>query len=121
MLVVVLDVLADYGFEVTSSEDERAVEALAADSTRNALADGVCPRRPDGSLDDPDSIRDEDGVKDRLNFVSRSRMRNLTPLTCSASTTEMFRACWVTQSVAGWAVTPTIRTRHVSWWMKKRT
>lgn len=59
--------------------------------------------------------------KDPLNLVSRSQMRNLTAFACSASYTQMLRACWVTQSVAGLAVTPAIRTVRVSWWMKKST
>ena len=65
VLVVVLDVLAEDGFEVASSEDEHAVEALAPDGAHDALADGVCPRRPDRRLDGPDSIRGEDGVEGR--------------------------------------------------------
>ena len=56
--------------------------------------------------------------KDEVNFVSRSRMRNLTPATCPVSSVQRLRACWVNQSVAGLAVTPAIR---VSWWMKKST
>ncbi len=54
-------------------------------------------------------------------LVSRSRMRNVTAFASSASAIEMLRACWVTQSVAGLAVTPTIRTRRLSWWMKTST
>ena len=46
VLVVVLDILAEHGFEVTSSKDERAVEALAPYGAHDALGDGVRPRRP---------------------------------------------------------------------------
>lgn len=53
--------------------------------------------------------------KDAVNVVSRSRMRTLTGLTCSASSRETLRACWVAQSATGLAVTPAIRSRRVSW------
>jgi hypothetical protein len=45
--VVVLDVLAEHGFEVTSSEDEHAVEALSPGGAHESLGDGVRPWRPD--------------------------------------------------------------------------
>jgi len=42
--VVVFDVLGEDCFEVTPSEDEHPVEALAPDGADHALADGVRPR-----------------------------------------------------------------------------
>jgi len=49
------------------------------------------------------------------------RMRNLIGAAWSESSIEMLRACWVTQSAAGLAVTPAIRRRRVSWWTEKST
>jgi hypothetical protein len=63
--VVVLDVLSEHPLKVTPSEDEHAVEALSPDGTHEPLGDRVRPRRPDRSLDDPDSICGEDGVEGR--------------------------------------------------------
>jgi hypothetical protein len=48
-------------------------------------------------------------------------MRNFTAFAWSARSMERLRACWVTQSADGLAVTPAIRTRRVSWWMNTRT
>ena len=48
---------------MTSSEDERSVEALASDRAYESLGDCVRPRRPDGSLDDSDVLCGEDGVE----------------------------------------------------------
>ena len=47
--VVVLDVLAEHGFEVTSSEVEHVVEALSPDGAHGSLGDGLRPWRPDRS------------------------------------------------------------------------
>ena len=63
MRVVVLDVLAEHGFEVMSSEDEHAVEALSPGGAHESLGDGVRPWRPDRGLDDPDALCGEDGVE----------------------------------------------------------
>jgi hypothetical protein len=59
--------------------------------------------------------------KEAVNLASRSRMRNLTAFVSSARSIERLRACWATQSAAGLAITPAIRTRRVSWWMNTRT
>jgi len=107
--VIVVDVLG-VQLEVAPSEDKHAVETFSPDGAHEPLGDGVRSRRPDRSLDNPDALSGEDGSKDALNLVSRSRTRNLTAAPCSASSMQMFRACWVTQSVAGLAVTPAIRT-----------
>jgi hypothetical protein len=119
--VVVLDVLAEHGFEVTSSEDEHSVEAISPGDAHESLGDGVRPWRPDRGLDDPDALCGEDSVEVSGELCVWSQMRNLTAAARSASSMQMLRACWVTQSVAGLAVTPANRTIRVSWWMKKRT
>ena len=58
--VVVLDVLGEHGFEMAASEDDHPVEALAPDGADHALTEGVRPRGPDRSSDDPDAVGGED-------------------------------------------------------------
>ena len=61
--VAVLDVLAEQGFEVTSSEDEHSVEAFSPGGALDSFGDGVRPWRPNRGLDDPDALCGEDGVE----------------------------------------------------------
>jgi len=56
MAVVVIDVLSKDGPKLTPGEDQRAVEALAADGADEALRKGVGTRCSDRSADDPDSL-----------------------------------------------------------------
>src|SRR5579875_1814137 len=63
--VVVLDVLGEDCFEVTPSEDEHPVKALAPDGADHALADGVRPRGLDRGLNDPGTLGGENGVERR--------------------------------------------------------
>ncbi len=121
MPVVVLEDLAEQGFEVTSSEDEPPVEALSPGGAHESLGDGIRPRGPGPGLDDPDASEAKTASKDPVNFVSPSRVRNLSALACSARSTQMLHACWVTQSVIGLPGTHAIRTTRVSWRMKKST
>src|SRR3974390_2303871 len=53
VVVVVLDVLADYEFEMTSADDPHAVEALTTDRADEAFCEGVGPGCPDRGPDDP--------------------------------------------------------------------
>ena len=55
------------------------------------------------------------------NWVSRSRSRNLLDSAPWSRSMSRFRACWVTQSLLGWAVTPRIRMRRVACSMAART
>jgi hypothetical protein len=61
--VVVLDVLAERGFEVKPPEDEHPIEALAPDCAHESLGDDVRPPYPDRDIDDPDRLCGEDGVE----------------------------------------------------------
>jgi hypothetical protein len=122
--VVVLDVRGEDCFEVSASEDQHPVKALAADGADHALADGVDARGLDRGLDDPDGVATEDGVEgggvfgvaiadeelDRGGAVGEFR-REVAGLL----------ACWCTQSEIGLVVTPAIRTRRLSWWMNTST
>src|ERR1039457_2809411 len=61
--VVVLDVLMDDGFEMSTTEDEHPVQTFTPDSTDEALGEGVRAGRPDRSSDGPDAIGGEDLVE----------------------------------------------------------
>ena len=61
--VVMLDVLAKDCLEVTASEDERPVQALALYGADDTLADGVRPGCSDGVVDYPGALGVEDGVE----------------------------------------------------------
>ena len=116
--VVVPDVPGEHGFEVTSSQDEHLVEAFAPNGgTRSVMGLARGARTEILRIMMPPTVKT--ASKDDVNLVPRSRIRNLTA--CSASSIEMLRACWVTQSVTGLVVTSAIRTRRVSWWMKTST
>ena len=120
MGVVMLDVVSEHGLQMAATEDERTVEAFTpqgADHAQMALARGAWI----GVFTTLTPSAVNTVSKEVVNLVSRSRMRNLTSLASSASVIERLRACWVTQPVTGLAVTPAIRTRRVSWWMKTRT
>ena len=112
--VVVLDVLGEHGLQVPAAEDEHPVEALAPQCADHTLTDRIGPWRSDGGLDGLDALCCEDGIE-RSGEVSRSRMRNVSAIAWSVSSIETLRACWVTHSATGLAVTPAIRTKRVSW------
>ena len=57
--------------------------------------------------------------KPEVNFVSRSRMRNLADRERSVRSRLRLRACWMTHSPAGLAVTPYRWTCRVSSSMKE--
>jgi hypothetical protein len=121
VLVVVVDILAEHGFEVTSTEESMRSRhsRRMVPTRRSAMAFARGART--GVLMTLMPSAAKTTSKDLANLVSRSRMRNLTAASWSASSMEMFRACWVTQSVAGSAVTPAIWISQLSWWMKKST
>ena len=116
-----LDVLGEHGLEMAAAEDEHPVEALAPEGADHALADGVGPGCPDRGLDDPDALGGEDGVEGSGELGVAIADEELDRLAWSARSIERLRACWVTQSATGLAVTPAIRTRRVSWWMNTST
>jgi hypothetical protein len=58
---------------------------------------------------------------DRLNFVSRSRMRNRTTGERPSSAMARFRACWVTHAESGCAVEELTWIRRLPSSMNTRT
>ncbi len=61
--VVVGDVLAEHPFEMTSTEDERPVQALGSDGVHLSLGEGVRPRSPERGENDPHSLAREDAIE----------------------------------------------------------
>ena len=55
--VVMFHVLAEHQVQVALIEDQGPVQQFAADGPDNALADGVHPRRPGQSGDDPQPLQ----------------------------------------------------------------
>jgi hypothetical protein len=63
LAVVMVDVDAEYAFEVASVEDQQPVEALRTDCSDEALRNCVRLRRSDRRLHDPDAFAAEDLVE----------------------------------------------------------
>ncbi len=63
MPVVVVQVFLKHHLEVARPEDDEPVTALSSDGADDPFADGVGPRRPDGTADHLDIIRAEHGVE----------------------------------------------------------
>jgi hypothetical protein len=61
--VVVLDVLVDDDFEMSTTENEHSVQTFTPDSTDEALSEGVGTRCPDRSADGPNALGTEDLVE----------------------------------------------------------
>src|ERR1039458_10545467 len=54
--VVVLNVLVDDGFKVTSADDEHAIDAFPANGAHESLGEGVGTRGPDRRTDGPNAL-----------------------------------------------------------------
>ena len=63
MGVVMIDVLHQDGFELTSVQDQHPVETLSTDGADAALGEGVGPRGSDRRADDLDPLGPEDLVE----------------------------------------------------------
>src|ERR1022692_5195920 len=61
--VVLVDVLADNTFEMTSADDQRAVQAFTTDRADEALSEGVGTGRPDRRSYRPNATGAEDLVE----------------------------------------------------------
>ncbi len=99
--VVVPDILVDYGFEMTSANDQHVVEAPPVDRTDEVLTEGISTRGPNRSPDDPDAL----GAKDLVEAVRElgvsipdqesDRMRSV------GKSMDRFLACWITHAAVG--------------------
>jgi hypothetical protein len=101
LAVVVKDKLTEHPVEMAFAADKHPVEALGPRGADEAFGEGVRSWRPNRGLDDPGTGRPRHLVErpDELDF----------------------RACWVTQAPAGWAVTPARNTFLRSRSMKNST
>ena len=106
VLVVVRKVLGQDLLKMTPTEDQESVEALSAGRPHEALGKGVRSRRSDSALMILMLSLRNTSSKLAVNFASRSRMRNFTSRERSISSELRLRACWVTHSPTGLAVTP---------------
>lgn len=61
--VVVLDVLMDHGFEVASTDDEHAINALQADGPVETFGECIGARSSDRGKDGPGTSGEEDLVE----------------------------------------------------------
>ena len=96
LLVVMAAVDAEHVLEVTPPEDQDPVEAIGAERANPAFGVGVRVRRLDRRANHLDALGSETASKARLNFVSRSWMRNRNGWSSPSCMTRL-RACWVTQ------------------------
>jgi hypothetical protein len=116
LAVVVVDVDAEYAFEVTAVEDQQPVETLGTHSADEALGDRVRLRRPHWRLDDSDAFTAEHLVERPA--VLAVAVTNQEPNAVVEKSRPRLRACWVTQSPVGLVVQPASHTRRLPWAMK---
>jgi hypothetical protein len=119
--VVVLDVLGENGFEMAGAEDEHPVEALAPDGADHALADGVGPGARTGLLTILVPSAANTGVEGGGELGVAIADEELDSFRLVGEVNRDVAGLLGTQSAAGLAATPAIRTRQVSWWMNTRT
>jgi hypothetical protein len=77
MGVVMIDVLQQDGFELTSVKDHHPVETLSTDGADEALGEGVSPRARTGARMIWIRSEPKTSSKPDVNLASRSRTRNL--------------------------------------------
>lgn len=93
MPVVLLDVLGEDDLKLPAAKHEESIEALAPPhGTHEPLCDGVRPRGEGiGVLMTPMPSPPKTASKDEVNFVSRSRSKNLAAVVRSARSEQTFR------------------------------
>ncbi len=88
MAVVVVDELEEHHLELATVDDQHPVQAFSANGADEELSEGVCPRSPDRSLDDPDFLGPEDLVEAgcelgvTISDQELDRLRSLGELEC---------------------------------------
>ena len=101
--------------------NQHTVWEFPAQSTDQALADRVDPRRLDRGAQDPRTGGLEDGVDEAVKFEPRSRIRNLMASNRSSRVSARLRACCTVHSPVGWEVTPPRCIRRVPCSINTRT
>lgn len=121
MTVVMLDVDAQHRLQVTSPEDEDAVQALTPERADEPLGECLRFRRPDRSADDSRALGRKHLI-DRTAELAVALMGEKPERLCSFVEVEVkFLACWVTQAPSGLVVQPARWTRLVASSMNTRT
>ena len=121
MRVVVLHVVVQHPRNVASADDEQSVQTLSAQAAEPALHDRVRPGRPHRGAEDPDALRAEhlvDGCGELRVPVPDEEAQRGRPV---VNLLMRLRACWVTHSPVGCAVTPATCTIRVCSSMKTST
>ena len=119
--VVVGEVLTKDCFEVATPEHEHPVEALRAYGSEKAFCVRVARGARTGALMTSVPSDLKTSSKLAVNFVSRSRTRNLIGRGASAKSPAKLRAAWVTKVLSGCSVTPRRCARRVACSIAKST
>jgi hypothetical protein len=106
VFVVLNEVFGQDLLEMASTEDEESVEALSPGRAHESLGERIRTRGSNRDLDDADALRAEHLVEACGELRVSIPMRNLAVRAPSTSTKDTLRACWVTHSPTGLAVTP---------------
>ena len=106
MLIVVSEVLDEHLLKVTATEDEEPVQTLSADGAHESLGERVRTGSSNRGPYDADALGGEylveAGGELRVSIPDEEFGRSVP----STSTKDRLRACWVTHSPTGLAVTP---------------
>ena len=103
-----------------SSEDEHAVEALAPEGAHERSR-WRSPAAPGAGLADPDALCGEDGVEGNGELGVPIAERTWHRARLGGELNGDVAGPLGHRSVTGLVVTPAMRTRRVSWWMKPNT
>jgi hypothetical protein len=117
---VVQRVGAEDMLEMTAADDQQPVEAFAAHAADSALACARARGACTGALITPMPSERKTSSKSRVNLLSRSRIKKRTGTPWSSRRMIRLRACWATQALSGFAVTPARWTRLLASSMKNR-
>jgi hypothetical protein len=106
VIVMVGLVLPQHAQEMLLVPDQGAVKELPPASADPPLHDRVGTGAWTGLVRIRMRVAWKTSSKAAVNFVSRSRVRNLIVLAWPPGSISRFRACWVTHLPVGWAVLP---------------
>jgi hypothetical protein len=111
--VVMVDILGQHRPQLPTAQDQHPIQDLPPNRAP-PLRGGIRLRRPHRRAQHPDPSAAKTASNAAVNFASRSRSRNRKQPTRSSRPMSRLRACWVTQSSAGCAVTPSTWTRRLA-------
>jgi hypothetical protein len=123
MGVVMLDVDPKYLLQMPAPDEQQPIQARGADGPHPALRVHVCSWRPHWREEHLAALRAEHVIEPtgELRIPIMEQEAHPSPLVAQHQHQQQLRACWVTQSPLGLAVTPAKWTRRVSSSMKNST